>query len=404
MQLLQDIITYVRRIVKTPSNASLSDKLIIDYINRFWINDVDARIQLFDLKKKYQFQTTPAVDQYNMPLYEVQSEDPNDPESQDIGLYPVYQGFISPAYINGVQVYLETQKNRFFNNWQNIVQYNQAVATGDGVTTTFSISLPILSPNTTPVNNPLNGLLRGHVDITGIIALGTNDDPPVVDSSMAATSIPAVPTTSVDSKVFITSVDSTGVNILVTDSGQFLDGNVNYGLLMNPGKAPYGNTVLGAYGTTENTINYLTGVINVTFPTPPADGANINVQCFYFETGLPRGILYYNNTLTLRSPPSQQFLVELDGYPSPAAFFNTEASIPFGYMSEYIARGAARKILSDTGDMEQFAFYEPLFKEQEMLVWKRSQRQWTNNRTQTIYSTNNGNFASGLNNMGAGSI
>ena len=55
-------------------------------------------------------------------------------------------------------------------------------------------------------------------------------------------------------------------------------------------------------------------------------------------------------------------------------------------MSEYIARGAARKILADTGDVEQFAFYEPLFKEQEQLVWKRSQRQFTSTRTNTIFS------------------
>jgi hypothetical protein len=55
-------------------------------------------------------------------------------------------------------------------------------------------------------------------------------------------------------------------------------------------------------------------------------------------------------------------------------------------MSEYIARGAARKILSDTGDIEQFQFYEPLFREQEMLVWKRSQRQFTATRTPTIFS------------------
>jgi hypothetical protein len=35
--------------------------------------------------------------------------------------------------------------------------------------------------------------------------------------------------------------------------------------------------------------------------------------------------------------------------------------LPFAYMSEYIARGAARKILADTGDIELFAFYVPLF-------------------------------------------
>jgi len=50
---------------------------------------------------------------------------------------------------------------------------------------------------------------------------------------------------------------------------------------------------------------------------------------------------------------------------SPAAFLSTNQAAPFGYMCEYIARGAARKILSDTGDVEQFNFYEPLFMEQE---------------------------------------
>jgi hypothetical protein len=55
-------------------------------------------------------------------------------------------------------------------------------------------------------------------------------------------------------------------------------------------------------------------------------------------------------------------------------------------MCEYIARGAARKILADTGDIEQFQFYEPFFIEQEQLVWKRSQRQFTATRTQTIFS------------------
>jgi len=83
---------------------------------------------------------------------------------------------------------------------------------------------------------------------------------------------------------------------------------------------------------------------------------------------------------------ADQYTVELTAYLSPAAFLNSSQAIQFGYMCEYLARGAARKILSDTGDVEQFMFYEPLFKEQELLVWKRSQRQFTSTRTQTIYS------------------
>jgi hypothetical protein len=357
--------------------------------------DVDARMQLFDLKTKYQFQTSPGVDQYNMPLYDVQFE----PGGQVIGSFPVYQGFLSPAYIGGIPVTLQTQKNPLFYNWPNVIQNLQAVAVGNGGSNyTFNI---FNVSNSIPINPPVNGLLRGHVDITGIIATGNNIDPPLASTITAPASIASVPTTSVFPGIFITSTDATGANVVVTDSGQFLTGNVNYGLLMVPGKAPLGNTAVnGGYSTTLNTVNYFTGDVNVTFDVAIPAGVNINVQCYLFQSGLPRVILFYNNTLTLRSPPDKQYLVELDAYLSPAAFLNSEAAIPFGYMAEYTARGAARKILSDTGDIEQFQFYEPLFIEQEQLVWKRSQRQFTNNRTETIYSQGLNMGQSGFNSLG----
>ena len=400
MNLLSDIITYVRRIVKSPSNAVLTDELIIDYINRFWIMDVDARLQLFDLKTKYQFQTVPGVDRYNMPLYNVQATgSPPTDYVGPIGMYPVYQGFLAPCYINGVEVPFYTQKRSFFNIFPNIVQYQTVVGIGNGTAGPYNLTLPIVPNNTSPINPPVSSLLRGHVDIAGIMATGNNIDPIITDNIGAITTIPQVPVTSVDPAIWITSTDGNGANVVVTDSGQFLDTNNNIGLLMIPGKAPNGNqTMAGGYTATQNTINYLTGALNnITFPVVIPVGVNISAQCYFFETGLPRGILYYNNILTLRSPPSQQYLVELDAYLSPAAFLNTANAIPFGYMAEYLARGAARKILSDTGDIEQFQFYEPLFIEQELLVWKRSQRQFTATRTETIYSQGGG-IGSGISN------
>ncbi len=415
MNFLKDIITYVRRIIKSPSNTDISDALIIDYINRFWIMDVSARMQLFDLKTKYQFQTSPGIDQYNMPLYSVQSETPGSPNNADIAMYPVYQGFVSPAYINGVQVGLETQKNLFFNAWPNITQNLQVVGTGDGSAGPYTLSFPILNNVNPPQNPPLQGILRGHVDITGIIATNQNEDPPLVTNTEITNLDPfiqTVPVMNTFPAVYFTSIGADGANIVVCDSGQFLADNINYGLLMEPGNAPRGNLPLTGgptpdYSTTQNTINYFTGVAtNVYFPTAIPAGQEINAQCYYFQTGLPRGMLYYNNTLTLRSPPDRPYLVELEAYLTPCAFFSTSAAIPFAYMAEYIARGAARKILSDTGDVEQFMFYEPLFKEQELLVWKRSQRQWTNNRTETIYSQglNRGQGYCGTNYGGGGSI
>jgi hypothetical protein len=362
-----------------------------------------------------------------MPMYNFQSETPGTPASQDIGMYPVYQGFLGPAYINGIQVPLQTQKHSFFNIWPNVVQQLPVTAVGNGTAGPYTLNLPILPNNSPPLNPPLECILRGHVDITGIMAASNNPgaagmpnplvnvDPLVVTSLQAIGNstvspaiigtIPAVPTTSVQSAVYFTSLGADGSNVIVADSGQFLSGNVNYGLLMQPGSAPYGNkTLSGGYSTTSNTVNYLTGVAVVTFPVAIPAGVNINSTCYFFQTGLPRSMLFYNNVLTLRSPPDQQYLVELDAYLSPAAFFATNQAIQFAYMCEYLARGAARKILSDTGDNEQLAFYEPLFREQEMLVWKRSQRQWTASRTETIYSQGINQGQSGFNNVGGSSF
>jgi hypothetical protein len=407
VQLLSDIITYVRRIIKSPSGAQITDDLIIDYINRFWINDVDARMQLFDLKTKYQFLTTPGVDQYNMPLYSVQNE-----TLGTIGMYPVYQGFLNPGYINGIQVPLQTQKHSFFSLYPNIVQSFQHVGVGNGTAGPYTLQLPIL-PTNFPPNPPFNMLLRGHVDMSGIIATNTNQDPPLSAGGALNTLIPV---TSTYAAVYIDSIGANGANVVISDSGQFLENSQNNGLLIAPGPAPFGNASLldggglgHVYDVNQNTINYLTGQINNLYfsdnlgnPIIIPAGNNINVNCNFFQSGLPRTILYYNNVITFRTIPAIAYTVELDAYLTPAALLNTTQAIPFGYMAEYLARGAARKILSDIGDVDQFMFYEPLFKEQETLVWKRSQRQFTTNRTETIYSQGqSGGY--GYNNYGLGS-
>lgn len=308
--------------------------------------------------------------------------------------------------VGGVSVGFYTQRSQFFQAWDNYIQPYESVGIGnDGAT--YTLQLPFAPSIQPPVNAFPSGILRGHVDITGIIATNQNVDPPITAAGPSS-NFQQIPVTSAFSAVYFTTIDATGANAIVADSGQFLEGNVNYGLMMRPGPAPFGNVALnGGYSTTSNTINYYTGIANVTFTDAagaaldiPA-GQQINAQCYYFNPGIPRAILYYNNVLTLRTVPDTQYLVELEGYLSPAAFLTSGQAIQFAYMSEYIARGAARKILSDTGDTEQFNFYEPLFREQEMLVWKRSQRQFTSTRTQTLYSQGNNQGHMG-NNYGVG--
>lgn len=348
--------------------------------------DVDARVQLYDLKTNYTFQTIPGIATYNMPLYNVQSQaatvmNPFTP----IASFPVYQGFMQPAYVNGIQVPFYTEQNAFWNLWPNYIQYLNPAATGDGTTGPYTISL---------AEAPA---IPGHLDMTGIIAninAGNSNVDPYFANAFPLDSTNTfinLPTTSFYPGVYFTATAENGQLIQVADSGIFLEtagtaGDL-YGLLMAPGNAPLGNQPLvGGYSTSLNTINYATGVATVTFPSAVPAGAEINAESQFFQPGLPRAVLFYNNTMTIRPPPDISYNIQLQAYLSPAAFLSSGQAIPFGYMAEYIARGAARKILADTGDTEQFMFYEPLFKEQETLVWKRSQRQFTANRTGTIFS------------------
>lgn len=379
MQLLSDIITYIRRIVKTPSNASLTDALIIDYINRFWTQDIQARLNMYDFKTKWQFETIPGVSDYNMPLYQVQTE----PGSQKISPYPVYQAFTGTTYVNGIQIPLYIQRDPFWKIWPNYLQALTTVAVGDGVTTHFVFSVPFFPA------------IPGHVDMTGIIYSGDTIDPIFATQVPNNSGTPIIPYTSIYPGVYITYQNDNGSTTTIADSGIFLDtakNNQLTGILIqtteagNLNASPFGYEILGGPTVTNSTVNYVTGVVDVTFLTPPAANTDIQVQSYFYQQGIPRAILFYDNVLTIRPPPNISYLIELDAYLTPAAFLNTSQAIQFGYMSEYIARGAARKILSDTGDMEQFAFYEPLFREQESLVWKRSQRQFTSQRTGTIYS------------------
>lgn len=357
--------------------------------------DVDARMQLFDFKTLYRFQTTPGINQYNMPLYSLQTEPTG--SSQTIGPYPMYQGFTDQCSINGVRAEFITQRNSFYNYTSNYVQSLLSAGTGTGV-----------SDDTYTINIQFSPAIPGHVDMSGIIAQynfnNSIQDPPVNTTLLTSAAAPyngnsVIPNSSVFSTVYFTSVDSNGQTVVVADSGQFLTGNVGYGLLMSQGSAPFGISPLpGGYSSSLNTINYSTGEATFRFPTGTTipSGTPINAQCYVYSQGRPTSIMYYNNTLTLDRPPDISYLVELEAYLTPSAFINTSSFVPFAYMCEYIARGAARKMLSDTGDVEQFMFYEPLFKEQELLVWKRSQRVLTSTRTETIFSSLNGKYSGNL--------
>lgn len=317
--ILSDIITWVRRIIKANSDQSISDETIGDYINRFYVYDMSERIQLFELKRQYTFETVANIFQYQFPFQN-------------------YQLIEDPVYCDGVQMGRFQSNQQFYNVFPEFVNNQQPIfadgTTGSPFTIQFE-SLPIL---------------RGQTDDLGNL-------------------LPYV---------YINAYDDVGNQMYIVDNG--------LGVLLQTDPtfqfAPDGFSTPRIAGA----INYITGLATFTFNNPTQAGSPINAISSPYSAGFPRICLFFNNIIKLYPVPDRPYKIQFDCYITPAQFLDTSSAVTFAYMSEYLARGAARKILSDTGDYDQFAFYEKLFKEQENLVLRRTSRQNTTQRTPTIFT------------------
>lgn len=353
--ILSDIINWVRRIIKSPSTQSISDSVIADYINRFWGYDVAERIQLFEMKRQYTFETIPNIFEYQAPFTQATTpnfpannnpppfiQNPNPAQNQTV--VPVYHMFRPPVYCDGVQMGWYQSNNQFYSVFPELV-LNEFPILGDGTTGPYS------------TNVGRSPILRAYIDDLGnllpyvyITAFNTGGEMMyIVDSSY---------------------LNSDGLGILIQTDSTFQ--NI------------IGSSVAsGGAGT----VDYITGELNFTFTSSVVDGSNIETQTSPFSAGFPRICLFFNNTFKLYPVPDRAYKIQVDASITPTVFFNTQASIPFAYMSEYIARGAARKIMTDMGDWDQADRYEALFREQENLVLRRTTRQNAVERTPTIFSS-----------------
>jgi len=357
--ILSDVITWVRRLLKSPSSQAISDTVISDYINRFYAYDMPERIQLFELKRQYTFETIPNIFEYMAPFTQVQTPvfpanatpppfQQNPVPQQNQTVMPVYNLFRPPIYCDGVQMGWYQSTEQFYSIFPELV-LNEFPIQGSGTGGPYTISF-----GQSPV-------LRAYIDDLGNL-------------------LPYV---------YITAIDSTGNQAYIVDSSYL--NNSGLGILIQT-DSTFQNIIGSSIASGgAGTVDYINGTATFTFINSIAAGVNIESQTSPYSAGFPRICLYFNNTFKLYPVPDRAYKIQVDAYYTPAVFFNTLASVPFAYMSEYLARGAARKILSDTGDYEQFQFYEPLFREQENLVLRRTTRQNATQRTPTIFSSQTNN-------------
>ena len=145
------------------------------------------------------------------------------------------------------------------------------------------------------------------------------------------------------------------------------------------------------------TINYVTGAVTITWTNTIDATQSIKAKVSNYQASRPNGMLFFKNKLTLRPVPDGVYRITYNVYRKPIQLLSADSSPEVDQWWQYIAFGAAIKILQDRQDMESIQNIMPFFKEQEALILYRTATQMAEERTATIYSQ-----ASGLNQNGFG--
>ena len=340
---LDTIRTKVRRLTRSPSVAQLSDADIDQYINTFVIYDFPEHLRLFDLRTTLTFYTKPFID-----VYETNTTDVTDP------LYNFKNKYITihePLYIAGYQQFFSQSREQFFGIYPMVNSIASIGLVGDGVTAAF----------------------------TGVVQFGSG---PYYQPN------PLLGTHLLQNNVLFSSVDINGNGLALHDV---------------PASSTVGNLV-GDAGMGPNFINYITGQFSFVFSNPPAIGVPINSQTVPYVPALPQAVLYYEDKFTLRPVPDQPYRVNLEAYIIPTELLATYQDPDIQQWWQYIAYGASKKVFEDRMDTDSVQQIMPEFKMQERLVLRKTVVQYTNERTGTIYTEQNGGLTSGGFGWGSGNI
>lgn len=345
---LQAIQTKVRRLTRSPSENQLTDSDLQNYINTFVIYDFPEHLRMFNLRKVFKFWCNPFQDVYPTDIASFAGVTTNQ-------LYDFQNNYISvhdPLYIAGYQSFYSQSREQFFGIYPNVNSISSIGITGNGVTTTF----------------------------TGVV----NTAQAIVPTGLVQQ------ITLLQNNVLFSSVDSNGGGLALVDVPVINTATGNpttNGNLYTPGNLP---TTPPIVVTPTNTINYVTGVFTITFPTAPATGQLINSQTVPEIVSLPQAMLYFDNKFVLRPVPDQPYQVNFEVYVRPSSLLALDQEPTLNEWWQYISYGAAKKIFEDRMDLESVALILPEYRKQETLCLRRTIVQNTNERTATIYTEQTG--------------
>ena len=326
----------VRNLTRTPSPLQMSDVTIDQYINTFVFYDFPSHVSLFSLRKTFTFYTQPNIDSYSTNIIDM-----------DQPLYNFKNAILTssdPVYIAGYKTNFTQSREDFFNKWPMIKALFQ-VGTGDGATTMFAGTLPNLPlmPNST-IFTTTNSLGQGEGRISRSVVDSVTGTQLTIENLYGSNGpIPAIP-----------------------------------------------QPVITPYAPVQNFVNLITGQFQLFFVTPPAAGVAINAQYASYAAARPITVLYYNDTFFLRPIPDMMYDVTIECNVQPTEILAFDQSPDLEQWWQYIAYGAAKKVLEDRTDMETVQLLMPEFMKQQQLVLRRPLAQQGDQRASTIYTDQSG--------------
>lgn len=179
--------------------------------------------------------------------------------------------------------------------------------------------------------------------------------------------------------VLITSIDANNTGIALIDVPTY---DPFLGYMTTQGTLVEANT-----STPAGTIDYVTGDYNIAFPIAPAAGQIIYSQTYPYVPSRPVSLFYYDDTFFVRPIPDQPYEIVLQADILPTQLLVSGDNPDLKFWWQYIAYGAAKKILEDRVDLDGVALIMPEFKQQELFVQRRSINQKSREKVKTIFNT-----------------
>jgi hypothetical protein len=138
-------------------------------------------------------------------------------------------------------------------------------------------------------------------------------------------------------------------------------------------------TLTGSLGGT-GTVNYDTGVIDITFNTAPANGQLISISYVQFNPGRPTAVLMYNDQFQFFPAPNTAYRFKIKAYELLSELTLATSTPELNQWGPLIAHGAAGYIFTDLGETDSFAENDMYYKRELRLVLNKTLQNLLNTR------------------------